>query len=390
MALNPFMAAILPLNKRSRQHMMRISPLLANEKSMFDNVRRLLKQRRIGVAYNPIPSSYGRGRQVISLHPLDEDSNLQKYLDDVNKVLEIGCLANAFKDFARTAHMEILKLMAPQIMGLDEIKDAALLQLFCRERVHMLLLGDPGTGKTDILRAIDSMAPISSFGLGSGTSKAGLSVTLVGKEVVKGLLPLANDGICCIDELNLMMRKDRASLLNAMEKGFITYDKGSSHIKMDANTKVLATANPVGDRFVRYRLETYKKQMPFDSALISRFHLLFIIKKADVEQFIKISQNIISSKKLRVNTEDVAFVKKFVEYALEFDVEFPKELENKALDFVRNAKQDEDKFLIDLTPRIVHGLVALCKASARIELRNKVTNEDVSRVIKIVKRSLYV
>jgi DNA replicative helicase MCM subunit Mcm2 (Cdc46/Mcm family) len=138
---------------------------------------------------------------------------------------------------------------------MEYVKKAVSLQLFASEPVHILLLGDPGTGKTEILRSVEELHPISVFGLGSGTSGAGLSISMSGGKPVLGLLPKAHKGICCIDELNLMKSEDMASLYSSMEKGFITYDKGSHHIKEKAEARILATANPVGDKFKGTELE---------------------------------------------------------------------------------------------------------------------------------------
>jgi replicative DNA helicase Mcm len=186
-----------------------------------------------------------------------------------------------FHDFASQAEEKIFSLIAPNIIGLDEVKKAGLIQLFAKDKVHILLLGDPATGKTDILRSIADLAPISSYGLGSGASKAGLTVAVIGKDIAKGLLPMADNGIACIDELNLLKTADRAGLFNAMEKGFITYDKADSHLKIDARIKVFATANPEGERFVGRTIDVIKKQIPFDPALLSRFHLIFLIRNTE-------------------------------------------------------------------------------------------------------------
>ena len=70
-----------------------------------------------------------------------------------------------------------------------------------------------------------------------------------GKEVTKGLLPQADQGIAAIDELNLLKSADMGNLYNSMEKGFVRYDKGSNHIQLESRVRVLATANPKGDKF---------------------------------------------------------------------------------------------------------------------------------------------
>ncbi|HJX06014.1 MAG TPA: hypothetical protein VJ461_04835, partial [Candidatus Nanoarchaeia archaeon] len=295
-----------------------------------------------------------------------------------------------FLDFASSAEEKILGLIAPNIIGLDEVKKAGLIQLFAKEKSHILLLGDPATGKTDILRSISELAPISSFGLGSGTSKAGLTVTVVGKEAVKGILPLANNGVACIDELNLLKNVDRAGLLNAMEKGFITYDKADSHLKLDANVNVFATANPEGEKFIGRTIEVLKQQVPFDSALLSRFHLVFLIRKPSTEEFLKITDKIIKGEKKGVSSKDKQFVNEYVAYALKKNVEFDKNLSSLIQGFVSDVKKDEEQFLVEISPRMVIGIMNLARAAARMRLKDKVEREDIIKILKIFNFALYI
>ena len=181
-----------------------------------------------------------------------------------------------FNRFSGKAFETLSKCVASNILGLDEVKKAVVLQLFAKDNLHVLLLGNPGVGKTEIVRSVSEFAPVSSFGLGSGTSGAGLGVAMRGKEILKGLLPMANGGLAAIDELNLMKKMDRANLYSAMDKGFVGYDKINGHLKVDAKVSVLASANPVGDKFNR-TIEKIRRQLPFDPALLQRFHLLFFI-----------------------------------------------------------------------------------------------------------------
>src|SRR3989344_442334 len=175
-----------------------------------------------------------------------------------------------FSQFAPFAFQKISSLVAPDIHGNDHLKEAATIILFSDESLHLLLLGDPGTGKTDIIRGAAELHPKHSFGLGSGTSGAGLVVSAKGNEIIPGLLPLADGGICAIDELNLMKEESRAGLYNAMEKGFVSYDKGGNHYQFDARARVLATANPKEDKFTGKTVKELKEEIPFDSALLTR------------------------------------------------------------------------------------------------------------------------
>lgn len=316
----------------------------------------------------------------------DDIGNIEK----LNRKIEQKKKEWAFRDFAGRAATAIPWLIAPNIVGLEEVKRAAALQLFSgfREPAHILLLGDPGTGKTDILRSSAALHSISGFGLGSGTTGVGLTVTVKGDEVKKGLLPMADRGICAIDELNLMQERDRASLYNAMEKGFVTYDKGGTHHRFDARVRIIATANPKGDRFAGWTLETLKKQLPFDSALLSRFHLVFLIRKPGLGEFVEISRRIVRNAKAGAARGDERFVQEYVNYAEAVDVAIPKEFEDEIVKFVAQIKKNERRYLIEVSPRVVLGFLRLAKASARMELRSTAEKKDILLVKNIVTEGL--
>ncbi len=359
---------------------------IATKKELKD-VRYLIKQReaeikikRFGVS-KILTEEYSYP-EIIS-HSKDIETT--GFLKELNQKVQEASKKKAFDSFNPE---KILEYIAGNIVGFMEIKKAALLQLFSTEKLHILLLGDPGTGKTEILRSVNELSPISSFGLGSGTTGAGLTITFKGKEISKGLLPMADKGICCIDELNLLKKEDVGSLYNAMEKGFVTYDKGGKSTKFDARVRVLATANPKGDRFSE-NLTKIKSQLPFDQALLSRFHLIFFIKKPSKEKFLTITKKILSQEKTEIKNDDKQFIKEYIEYAESINVSFDKSLEKEILLFVDRIKDEEKKFLVEISPRLVVGIMNMAKARAKMFLRSKVSSEDLEYVLEIVKKSLY-
>ena len=319
---------------------------------------------------------------------MDVEAKDQIWLEEQDKKIRHIFFESNFKDFTERAWTSVPQFVAPNLVGLTEIKQAAALQLFSPEPVHILLLGDPGTGKTDIIRASAELSPVSSFGLGSGTSGAGLAVTVQGKQVLPGLLPMANGGLCAIDELNLMKKEDYAALYNAMEKGFVSYDKGGKHYKFDAKIKLIATANPVGDKFESYGLEQVKKQLPFDSALLSRFHLTFLVKKVSLERFSEIAEKLITEDKVKANQNDIWFIKRYIRYTGSLDPKLPHTLAEKVKKFVTDLKENEDKLPFEITPRTVIGITRLLKASARIDLRNEIEAKDLDRVFAIIDKTM--
>ncbi|MBS3064934.1 MAG: ATP-binding protein [DPANN group archaeon] len=320
----------------------------------------------------------------------DHDVELkdQVWIDELDKKLRNKFLQHTFEEFAPRAWTTIPQFIAPNLIGMETIKQAAAMQLFSKDALHILLIGDPGTGKTDILRASADISPISAYGLGSGTSGAGLSVTASGNQILPGLLPMAHNGLCAIDELNLMKKEDYAAMYNAMEKGFVTYDKAGKHYKFDAMIKILATANPKGDKFENYTTEQIKKQLPFDSALLSRFHLIFFVKQVSLEGFSKIAERIISQDKPQINSSDIDFLKRYIRYTSDLEIKLSDDLAEKIKEFVTDLKAKENELPFEVTPRLVVGLMRMAKASARLEARTKIEAKDLERVFGVVRSAL--
>jgi len=385
-----FILQLLPLKKKHRIELALLSAYLTRDQ--LSDAKYLLKTKKIGLG----DSATNISKQLISLqtikqfHPLTQDRSVQTLITDFNALIREKTYQSSFTAFAPQAKKRFLDYIAPNILGMDDIKYATLLQLFSTERFHLLLLGDPGTGKTDILRSAHALAPISAFGLGSGTSGAGLSVSMQGKEIQKGLLLLAHKGLCCIDELNLMKKVDRAALYSAMEKGVVTYDKATKHKSFQAQVRILATANPVGDRFVGQSLSIIKQQIPFDSALLSRFHLVYIVRKPGVKELVSITRKIITTSPSRLKEADVAFLKAYIEHAQSLAVTFDKSYESLITNFIERIKTHEHLYLVEIGPRLVHGIIRLSQARARLFLRTTTTQEDVAEALDLVQQSLFV
>ena len=379
---------ILPAGKTKKFNLENIEPFF--NKKNYKILKKLLKMKKVGISY----ANFGTSQNFLSfsnypiINSANDDKEIVEFVDESNKSINEKIKVEYYKKFSVFADQKIVSLIAPNIRGMENIKLACAIQLFANEKSHILLLGDPGTGKTDILRSCSELHPISSFGLGSGTSGAGLGVSFKGDEMIKGLLPLADKGLCCIDELNLLKNEDRASLYNAMEKGFITYDKASKHVKVDADISILATANPKGDKFAGWMIETLKKQLPFESALLSRFHLMFLIRKPDMTEFLEIAKHILKGTKKKEFEANKRFVREYIDYARQIEVKLPSDFEKEITDFIKELKDNESDYLVEISPRLVIGFVRLVKASARMNLRKYVTSIDLMRVKKIFLNSL--
>lgn len=160
---------------------------------------------------------------------------------------------------------KISKSIAPGIFGLDIIKEAILSLLIAgstkdlpggmhlRGDINVLLLGDPSTAKSQLLKFVTQAAPLSVYTSGKGTSAAGLTAAIIKSpsgefHLEGGALVLGDSGIVCIDEFDKMLPKDRVALHEAMEQQTISIAKAGIYAVLNARCGILAAANPMHGR----------------------------------------------------------------------------------------------------------------------------------------------
>ncbi|VVB74567.1 Minichromosome maintenance protein MCM [Candidatus Tiddalikarchaeum anstoanum] len=323
--------------------------------------------------------------------------------DDVKQIELLSSDPDIFEKLVRS--------IAPSIKGKSKIKEALILQMFggvrknkndgtkTRGDIHILLIGDPGTGKSQLIKSVTSIAPKSRFVSGKGASGAGLTATVVKDEILRGwaleagALVLANKGILCIDEIDKMHPDDRSAMHEAMEQQQISIAKANVQAVLNCQTAILAAANPKYGRFDQYKPIPDQIDMPV--TLLSRFDLIFPVrdipnKKEDEE----LAMHILEGQK-----DDTKFapfipsnvVRKYASYARQHVI--PK-LTDPAIkeisDFFVNLRNKDvinetDVKPVPITPRQLEAMVRLAEASAKVRLSNTVTKEDAKRAIDLMK-----
>ena len=322
--------------------------------------------------------------------------------------------------------------IAPTIYGMDVEKEALVLQLFgglakempdgtrIRGDIHTLLVGDPGTAKSQILTYMSKLAPRSVYASGKASSAAGLTAAAVRDEfgegqwtLEAGALVLADMGIACIDEIDKMDENDRSALHQAMEQQEISVAKAGINATLKSRCALLAAANPKLGRFDEFL--PLHEQINMPPALLSRFDLIFsILDKPDRERDTdlathillthkagEVSENLDRSKKSKYKMKDKEelmkivqptftpeFLRKYVAYAKRniFPV-----MTDEALRIIReyyvNFRSSSEE-AITFTPRQLEAFVRLAEASARIRLSEEVTADDANRAIHIIDQYL--
>ena len=223
------------------------------------------------------------------------------------------------------------------IYGGEDIKKAIACLLFggssqklpdgmsLRGEINILLLGDPSTAKSQMLKFVQRCAPICIYTSGKGSSAAGLTAAVIKDGITGefqlegGAMVLADGGVVCIDEFDKMRSIDRVAIHEAMEQQTISIAKAGITTILNSRTSVLAAANPVMGRYDD--LKHAAEQIDFQSAILSRFDCIFIVRdiRDDVKDR-KMANHIVSLHQgsLNLNHEraeiDLDLLKKYITY----------------------------------------------------------------------------
>ena len=307
-------------------------------------------------------------------------------------------------------HRKLLSSLAPSIYGYDAIKEAILYLLFgavhkvlpdgvtIRGDVNVLLIGDPGTAKSQLLQYVARVAPRGLYTSGRGSTAAGLTAAVVreksgGLVLEAGALVLADKGVCSIDEIDKMRPDDRVAIHEAMEQQTVSIAKGGIVATLNARASVLAAANPALGRYEPYKNITENINLPV--TILSRFDLIFIMRDApDVEVDTKMSEHILTLHRVGAPPQEVPLTpqmfRKYVSYARGISPVLTEEASNALRDFylrMRSTSTTADS-PIAITPRQLEALVRLSECRARSFLRDKVTVEDTDAIIRLMTISL--
>ena len=180
-----FIKSFRKLSKQEQKNFAYLTNYLSEKE--LKTLRTLYKQRLVGLEFkHPALNDYLKIRSVFPKVTTNSGSaETKKFVSFIQDKFNRHYREKIVKPKLSGNPETFQELIAPNIVGMDLVKKAAAIQLFSEEPFHILLLGDPGTGKTDILRSAHDFSPVSSFGLGSGTSAVGLAVTVKGKEIQK-------------------------------------------------------------------------------------------------------------------------------------------------------------------------------------------------------------
>jgi len=306
-------------------------------------------------------------------------------------------------------HRKIMQSIAPSIFGYEHVKEAIMYLLFggvskslpdvnIRGEMNALLIGDPGTAKSQLLQYVARIAPRGLYTSGRGTTAAGLTAAVVREKggsmsLEAGALVLADKGIACIDEMDKMRPEDRVAIHEAMEQHTVSVAKGGIVATLNARTAVLAAANPSLGRYEPNR--TVAENVPLPVTILSRFDLIFVLRDVpNKESDAKMSQHILEIHRRGVSPVeaqvDAELLRKYVGYAKGIKPVLGTDASKALSDFylAMRAASETEGSPVAITARQLESLVRIAEARARVALRKEVTSEDAAAAITIMKRSL--
>ncbi|MCX6688536.1 MAG: minichromosome maintenance protein MCM [Methanoregula sp.] len=327
-------------------------------------------------------------------------------------------------------YRKIIHSIAPTIYGNEDVKEAIALQIFggiakdmpdqtrLRGDIHVLLIGDPGIAKSQLLRYVVKLSPRAIYTSGQSSTSAGLTATAVKDEfgdgrwtLEAGALVLADMGIAAVDEMDKMEKGDRSALHEAMEQQTISVAKAGITATLKSRCALLGAANPKYGRFDMYGDISDQINMP--PSLLSRFDLIFIMTDIpEQKRDLAIAEHILKAhtvgelmaqhkktpipgvtdeyiqQQLKPVMPDIdpGLFRKYVAYSKRscfplLSLEAKEALVSYYLKLRGIAAPNKP---VPVTARQLEALVRLAEASARIRLSNTIELADAERVIHIV------
>lgn len=391
-----------------------------------------------------------------NLKVLGQDTtSLKLEADDIKQIKTVSKRDDIMDVLGRSA--------APSIYGHEYIKKALTLQLMggmeknlengthLRGDINVLMVGDPSTAKSQMLRTALQIAPLAISTTGRGSSGVGLTAAVTTDPETKdrrleaGAMVLADRGMVCIDEFDKMSEADRVAIHEVMEQQTVTIAKAGIHASLNARCSVLAAANPVYGQYDKSRRPQDNIGLP--DSLLSRFDLLFIVlDQLDPANDRRISAHVLGGHRYRRPGTDMApeplqtagadsdddddedkrtvvwqrthhsnstatkstegtngggkdhendvlsqdFLRKYIYYAKR---KIKPELTEEAREFIANAyaemRSKQDDKTLPVTARSLETIIRLSSAHAKCRLSQSVEIKDCQEAMDILAFALY-
>jgi len=362
-----------------------------------------------------VPRRTARGTKTRQMDILLDANNIQAVEVEWEELIIDPEDEKKLKKLAKDPHIyeKLVGSLAPTMFGLDDVKLAIIFELFggvpkqlkdgtrIRGNIHILLVGDPAAGKSQLMQLTSKLIPRGKYVSGTGVTGPGLTATVVRDEqflggwvLEAGALVMANRSVCAIDEFSKVSVQDQVALQEAMSIGTISIAKASIVATLPAQTAILAGGNPKLGRFDPYI--PIREQVAIDEVLLSRFDLRFALRDVpNPELDEKMAEHILKVRHTTAEAEakpviESSLLRKYIAYSRSHvQPKLMKEAGQAIKDFyLKMRAKATGEAPVSITLRQYEALIRLAEASARIRLSDKVNVADANRAIELMKTSL--
>jgi replicative DNA helicase Mcm len=356
------------------------------------NIQVIHLKNRKSIPYLYSTSIYYENKEKSELSQQDIDSIIKLQKTKGDKVIET-----------------LSKMFAPSVIGLDIIKKGILLSAVStsekhysygnRDRIHVLIVGNPGIGKSKLIKEATKLVANSRYE--SSQHASGKSLTaIVSKEnedycLRLGPIPLARGSICVLNEIGRINVEDQGFLLDVMEEGEFTINKYAINAKIKSPTVIIASSNPVGstwssDSKNHDNEKINMNDIPLLQPVKDRFDLKFILKDLQSEQELREYANEKTNLLVKKIPDYYPYLRKYIQYAKQL---------NPIL--IEEARLMINEYYVNLTfslsksnptfgsKRILETLIRIARSISKLKLKKEIDKADAKDAMEFYNIVIY-
>ncbi|KAI5172115.1 DNA replication licensing factor MCM4 [Nematocida sp. LUAm3] len=357
---------------------------------------------KLNYLHSTIKSSFRTYLEAVSFTKLWENEEKQDLFDVLSSIEEIRKSKNIYEELANS--------LAPSIYGMLDVKKALLLQLFgglpknlngarFRGDINVLLAGDPGVAKSQLLLAVHRLMDRGVYTSGKGSSAVGLTANVArdpesGQFILEsGALVISDEGLCCIDEFDKMDESTRSILHEAMEQQTVSVAKAGIITTLNARCSILAACNPISSTYDPKKNIIENLHIP--PTLLSRFDIVcLLLDKIDAKRDREISTHIIQlyagekvEEKPKISQK---VLKEYIKEGRKINPKITQKASEEITSGYLELRQLGSGKSVTATTRQLESIIRLSEAHARMRLSDAVDPQDVQEAMRLIKDSLHI